>query len=277
MVKNNLIQPITRKECRQKEWKESDQQQQTTRYKRVHFPEEPEMEKIKYYQPEKDRKRRRKKPRGKKIRKIILLYANINGVKGKIKSLETAVKASNCDIVMITETKGRPPQMEGFKWYHKERISTTGGGVAIGIRDEIAKYTGEIKDMEDQNQEIIWIESQIPGNSKLYLGCYYGPQEREKREEVERQYSQIETQIHRLQQQGSVILGGDFNAKLEVSKQGAMQQESRNGHILSKLIEKTSMVPINLESTTGMWTRVNKNRDEEKTIIDYILTCPRTT
>ena len=273
--KHRTKEPGGKKGSTETDTEQEEQQAKKIGYKRVHFPPGDEIQATRYYQPQKPRNTRKRKTRKNKTVEITILYANINGVKSKIRSLVSAVEASNCDIVMITETKGRPPQMDGFKWYHKERTNTTGGGVAIAIKNEMAKYTGEVKDIEDQNQEIIWIETMIPGNDRLYIGCYYGPQEREQKEEVERQYSQIETQIHRLQKLGGVIIGGDFNSKMEINRHGINQKESRNGQMLSKMIEKTHMTPINLKSEVGIWTRVNRNNTEEKSVIDYIMVCPR--
>jgi len=121
------------------------------------------------------------------------------------------------------------------------------------------------------------VEVKIPRGNNSFIGCYYGPQENQPREEVERQYSQIETQIHKHKKDGRVILGGDFNAKLQINIGNIKQKESRNGEILRRMLNSTEMEPINLRSLTGLWTRENMKNPQEKSTIDYILTCERTT
>ena len=41
---------------------------------------------------------------------------------------------------------------------------------------------------------------------------------------------------------------------------------------MKKLLQKTEVIPININADQGIWTRVNRKRQEEKSIIDYILT-----
>ena len=102
-------------------------------------------------------------------------------------------------IAAITETKleGPPPYIPGYKWIHKNRKNHPGGGVAFILREDIANQIYEIKELEDNNQEILWIQIKNK-NNKTFLGVFYGLQEKASREEINRQYSQITTQIIKL-------------------------------------------------------------------------------
>ena len=62
-----------------------------------------------------------------------------------------------------------------------------------------------------------------------------------------------------------------FNAKLQVNHTHVKQEESRNEKILKEIIKENSLHPINLDATQGMWTRQNRKKKEEKSIIDYVL------
>jgi exonuclease III len=99
------------------------------------------------------------------------MFVNINGVKSKIKSLTTAILAVDCDIIMLAETKGNPPYIKGYTWYNKQRQNANGGGIAIGLKNSLAKHATQLNNIEDQNQEIIWVELDFPGNTKNYVGC----------------------------------------------------------------------------------------------------------
>ena len=97
---------------------------------------------------------------------------------------------------MIGHFEAVPPTTPGYTWINAPR-KTTGGGVAFLIRDDIKHLTKEVPNLEVQDQEIKWIEWK-KGKQKLYIGIYYGPQEKCSDEEAERQFSQITSQVHKL-------------------------------------------------------------------------------
>ena len=68
------------------------------------------------------------------------------------------------------------------------------GGVAIAVIEEIASKTTKVENIEDHEQEIVWIEYKPTNNNKIYIGAYYGKQEKEPLEIIEREYSQLQTQ-----------------------------------------------------------------------------------
>ena len=227
--------------------------------------------------PKNERKREKKTKNKKrkvktKAHKIRILYNNINGVRGKIKSLTDVMEITDSDVIILTETKGEPPLINNYTWYTKNRQQGKGGGIAIAIRNEKAKYADIVKDIEQTDMEIIWVKLEIPGTKTTdFIGCYYGPQESCKKDEVERQYSIMTTQIHTLKKEGNIILAGDFNAKLEIDESNHKQKESRNGKILKELIKETNCQAVNLKSETGLWTREHRKNQKEKSTIDYIL------
>ena len=57
-----------------------------------------------------------------------------------------------------------------------------------------------------------------------------------------------------------------------MTQENCNQQTSRNGKHLEKLITDTEMMPMTLETARGIWTRQNRHKPEEKSVIDYILT-----
>ena len=201
-----------------------------------------------------------------------IMYANANGITGKIDSLKTAAKTHNSHIITITETKiqGDIPKLEGYEWISKNRTRKEGGGIAIAVRNDLTNNVTRVDDLEDQDQEVIWVEIRS-GPQKQFIGVHYGTQENSPIEETEREYSQLTTQIHTLQRRGGVILTADFNAKLEINDNHIRQNKSRNGKLLGKLIEDTELTPINKQQGKCKWTRQNRNNPMEKSVIDYIL------
>ena len=172
----------------------------------------------------------------------------------------------------VTETKGTPPTLDGYaKWEHKARTHNRGGGgVAITVRKDIEQHTQLVDDLEDSDQEIIWIQLNLK-KRKVFTGVYYGKQETAPLDEVEREYSQISSQLHSLTRKGHVILTGDFNSKIQIDKPNAKQNASRNGGMLEGLITQHKLTAITTKSETGTWTREPWTDRESKSAIDYII------
>ena len=114
-------------------------------------------------------------------------------------SLISAAQATNAHIIGLAETKlGKiQPLIPGYKWTSKPRDLRSGGGVALLVREDIQHLTKPVEDLEDHDQEIVWVKLE-QGRTKTYIGVFYGPQEKCSNEEADRQYSQITTQINKL-------------------------------------------------------------------------------
>lgn len=206
------------------------------------------------------------------------MYTNPNGITGKIQSLESIAQITKPHIITLAETKLKQntPQLNNYTWITRNRTQREGGGVAILIRNDIKQRTKIVTDIENNDQEVLWIEFQT-NNQQLYIGIFYGPQENTPIEETERQYSQLTTQIEQLKRKGEIILTGDFNAKLKTQTETINQNESRNGKLLRKLIKTTNLNPITTKPEYINWTRQNRKKLSEKSIIDYILITPKVT
>ena len=205
------------------------------------------------------------------MKNINLLYANPQGITGKITSLISAAQATEAQIIALAETKlnKTTPLVNGYTWINKPRKSE-GGGVAFLIRNDIEKNVEKIEDLEDHDQEILWIKLNT-SRTKTCIGVFYGPQEKCTQEEAQRQYSQLTSQIIKMKREGEVILMGDFNAKVKVQETLIDQKETRNGTLLNSMVEDTNTVISSLKANQGTWTRVNRKNTNERSIIDYVI------
>ena len=52
----------------------------------------------------------------------------------------------------------------------------------------------------------------------------------------------------------------------------ATKTENSNGKKLQRIIENNSLIPISTKAQYGLWTRVNRNNTEERSVIDFIIT-----
>jgi hypothetical protein len=89
---------------------------------------------------------------------------------------------------------------------------------------------------------------------------------------VEQEYSKLTSQILHMKLKGEILLMGDFNAKLKVTKGDmTVQEQSRNGAQLQKLIDNTQLVAVSTKADRGMWTWENRSNTTQKSVIDYLL------
>ncbi len=121
--------------------------------------------------------------------------------------------------------------------------------------------------------EVQWAEVKS-GNQKTFIGVFYGQQEKAPAEEVQSDFDALKSQINTLKQEGDVILVGDFNAKLNIHlpEKKITQKMSRNGEILQGLLNDTETVAVNMNKDVCQWTREHRKNQNEKSVIDYIIT-----
>jgi hypothetical protein len=199
------------------------------------------------------------------------MYTNINGLVSKKDSLQTITNMENPHIITLTEMKtNNCPKIKGYTRRTQTKPNKA-GGIAIAIRDDIINNTEAIKTEEDDRLEIAWIKIKAP-KTTIYRGTYYGKQEGELKETVEREFATITRQVLKIKEDGHIILTGDFNAKLPILKNNTtIQERSRNGKIMERMLEMTTLTPISTKSKKGTWTRANRHNTLEKSIIDYII------
>ena len=76
---------------------------------------------------------------------------------------------------------------------------------------------------------------------------------------------------------GEILLFGDLNAKLEMTKGNNKQLPSPNGFLLQNVIDINGLTVQNKETyCKGFWTRVNRKNPDERSAIDYFITGPNT-
>ena len=218
-----------------------------------------------------------KRKKSKKQTKLKYMLVNLNGIKGKVKSLENNANSANAHIVAVTETKQKPARLQGYgKWISKERTKKGGGGVAICARQDIANKLTKSKNTGNIDQDILWTEFKNTQKEITQLATYYGKQEKEKRSTILTEFQELTTQVNQVKNKGEIIMGGDFNAKLKNDTKNHKQEISPNGTIMKEnLLEHTQLEPISMKSEPGKWTREHRTNPNEKSIIDYVLMTPK--
>ena len=201
------------------------------------------------------------------------MYTNLDGIKGKTKSLEQTATSLNAHIVAVAETKQKPAKLLGYgSWISKERKHKGGGGVAICAKQEYCNKLTKNENLGEGDQEVLWTEFRNTQKEITNIAIYYGKQEKEKRETIQKEFKDLTTQTLQAKQKGEVIMNGDFNAKLEINTPQIKQSTSPNGIIMNEnLIKKAKLIPITMTEENAKWTRQHRKNQNEKSIIDYIL------
>ena len=192
-------------------------------------------------------------------------------VGGKIKSLKSAVKQTNANLVTIQEThskrKGRI-QIEDHIVFEAIRKAKGGGTLISGHKDLNPKLIEQYED----DFELLVIEIELK-QKQVRVISGYGPQENWPENKRMPFFIALETEIAKLAGR-SVIVEMDANAKLGKKYiKGDPHEMSPNGHILAQIVERHMLVVGNgADICTGTITRkrVTKNRVEQSAI-DIIL------
>ncbi len=178
---------------------------------------------------EEEPKTKNKRKRIRKNKDLKIATINIRGAKGKVRSLESLLTAEKINVALITEKMVQNKEgynIKRYKWIAKNRKTRSGRGVGILVSNAIANYSMEMSQLEDkQDTESVWIKLEARPKA-IAIGVFYGPQEKETSEQVQNIYNNLETQVKQIQTEAEIILGGDFNVKLEIKANNQKQKIS---------------------------------------------------
>lgn len=218
--------------------------------------------------------RNTRKHKYKETKKIKIIYANVNGITSKQKSIEKICTIEKPHIITCAETKTNAlPLIPDYTWVTSHKPGQK-GGVAIAARKDIEKKVRESRENNPVTNkiEITWVTLITRPGNNVHIGVIYGKQEGHNIEDTQREYDELTSQIMERKLTGDVVLTGDFNAKLDIKDNNGktMQDQSRNGKFLQQLINITNLTPISSDKERK-WTRVNRSNPRERSVIDYIL------
>lgn len=198
---------------------------------------------------------------------INILYANANGIRSKRESLQIALHETRADIALLCETHLKPGAtitIPGFVTTTKNRKTKQKGGLAIMIKKELQSNACIIKGPE--SRECMWIR--INAANPTFICCFYGKTEDSPQESIEEDFRTLANDVIEYNQQGEVIIIGDFNAKIGYPSESVI---TKNGQRLIHLCRHTDLNILNMaDQCEGVWTR----RDPitgNTAVLDYVL------
>lgn len=123
------------------------------------------------------------------------------------------------DILLLSETKltkNKPYGITNMKLHRKDRASEDrGGGVAIGIKNDITWFPVDLDDdiFNNEHFEVACVFIQLKENKKLFCVSIYKPPQFNITEE---EWTKLLERIKMITKDSPVIIGGDLNTKHEL-------------------------------------------------------------
>jgi len=230
---------------------------------------------------------------------IKLTWLNIRGARSKDELLVRTATEQQWPLVLLTETKLKREQEKLFCGMKNEyswilgagqkltRESAPGkGGVGALVH---ASIRGSIHRL-DSTRDQLWLrldhntrrsDSHEPNNRPTFIGVVYLPSGSSTNAQAEcrRIYEEVALRVQKYQSQGSVLLGGDMNARLSANEDTITNQAGlrlmefaqRNG----LLIGNTQLPPQKGETLPrciGSFSRCELRRDGlQQSTLDYVL------
>ena len=135
-----------------------------------------------------------------------------------------------------------------------------GGGIGFLINNEI-KIAITTEQQENTNTEIMWIRIQLKRKETLFIGLFYGKQERRNNNAtLDKEFKIIERHLYQYiaNNQSHILLLGDFNAKVGNGEQTIPNDDPTiipNGKRLINLTNNFNLKILNKSpKCKGKWT-----------------------
>ena len=203
-----------------------------------------------------------------------ILTNNIRGFYSKRETLEAILVRENIDIVCLSETLmagNRFPEIKGFSTYFRNRITKGGGGVALMIRDEKAKYAVRCEvGSEDNEFIVIKITNCRP---HLVMIVYYGCQEKMGVDLIKLHISQLLSVAAKYTTQGChVNITGDFNLKIgnEILKKNH-EKDTPTGRLFMDQLQIHGLSIMNTMSDDPITFIDRSGKDHTRVVLDLVI------
>ena len=224
-------------------------------------------------------KEEKQEEKEKKSHSFKIMYVNCRGIKGKKDSFKEIVEKLNPDIIVLNETMYRNNErtnIRSYKPYTHNRVGKNGGGIEILVRENIENKTLKISEGSSEIEELT-IRTETKNRIINIISLYGKIEGRESKENIKKQFAHIEQLIKRIESSGEdYILVGDLNAKIGCKEDGIdgnNEGQNEAGKALLNLEQISQGLIVNkTQKCKGKWTRVNTKNDNEKAILDYVMT-----
>lgn len=223
---------------------------------------------------------------------IQLTWLNVRGVRSKDELLVRKADEQQWPLVLLTETKLQREQEKLYRGEHNEWSWILGsgqppsrgrapakGGVGALIHSSIR---GAVQKLECTREQL-WLRLDDDRQQPLYIGVVYLPSGSHPAAKAEgtRIYAELGARIQKYQCLGTVLLGGDMNARIAANGDGVSNQAglqlSRFSQQHGLLIANTQLPPTDSDARCqGAFSRVElRSGGLQRSTVDYVLVSKR--
>lgn len=219
---------------------------------------------------------------------VKLTWLNIRGVRSKDELLVRRAQEQQWPLVLLTETKLKREREKlyggednAYSWIlgtgqGPSRSCEPGkGGVGALVHSSIR---GSIHKL-DSTREQLWLRLDDKRNAPLFIGVVYLPSgsHASARTECNRIYEELAVRIQKYQSQGTVVLGGDMNARIAANGDCVTNSE---GLRMSQFCQRNGLLIANTElpdqdrqaRCSGSFSRSELRSDGlQQSTVDYVL------
>ena len=192
------------------------------------------------------------RPSSKSERNLIILQANINGLRNKLEELKLLIHDTHADIITIHETKLTPkaktPKIHNFTSVRTDRLHKAGGGLITLIRDNITFTTTDIPStINTHHIELQMVKVHINNTKHITIANIYIPP----RDTTSTHYKTADTDIqHCIQYITNIphsVLTGYVNAH---STLWHSYTDDHRGQLMADVISNSDHITLNTNTPT---------------------------
>ena len=206
-----------------------------------------------------------------KSKSITLLYANIQGVRGKTTSLKHVMNLVGADLVLLAETMTRKVNIDGCVCICPKK--STGQNVSIIVNESCINQKKMKLYEPNETINMMGIRMEINQVGVRLYTAHLKQQSTNTREEIQSQFDEIRCQFKSANSAREPMLIA-FDANVHVGKDGIKNCEDTQdwgGKLLLALIQDEGLTLVNSEDLCeGMVTRVDP-RNGSKSTIDLVI------
>ena len=221
---------------------------------------------------ESNERRKKKKCRRSKVKKndskmINIVYANIQGVRGKVTSLKHVMSNCNADIILLAETMTRNVKIEGCRCINP--TTSVGQNVSIILRGKFCSYRRMRLFEPNDSINMMGIRVEVDGLGLRFYTAHLKQQSTNSRDDIKVQFDEIKMQFRSAGTgREPMLLVCDANVHIggNVIK-GCNDVQDWGGKELWSMIQEEGLSLLNAtDICSGVVTRVDPRNGTESTI-----------
>ena len=204
-----------------------------------------------------------------------VMLNNCRGWFGKRESIQTIVASESIDLLVLCETLTsgkRYPELQGFTTYFRNRPKRHGGGVAVLIREEKAKYVVKVDEGKEQNEYFGIKFSNCDPNLVIFV--YYGVTSSSGVDLKKLHLTQLLDDVNKYLDRGyNVQILGDFNLHIGDDKvPNNNPNASPTGRLFCDMLDNLKLHIMNRLSDNPI-TFIDKSSPEHtENVLDLVIT-----